>query len=262
MRLILALKYPENRGKYFYVWLDAPIGYMASFAHLCQRRDDLNFDDYWKKDSDCEVHHFIGKDIVNFHCLFWPAMYPVPTIAHRPGSSVHGYLTVNGEKMSKSRGTFITARTFLDHLSPEYLRYYYAAKLSNRIDDIDLNTEDFIHRVNSDLVGKVVNIASRCAGFIKKRFTGQLSDNNAAPALTQTHQSAGEVIAKCYEDREFSRAMREIMALADQANAWIDQMKPWVIAKGRRSGSGLTRHLFNRYQPLSHPDNLPETRTA
>jgi len=222
---------PGEPGKYFYVWLDAPIGYMAAFDNLCQRRDDLDFADYWRKDSQCEVHHFIGKDIVNFHCLFWPAMlhganYRTPTRVN-----VHGYLTVNGEKMSKSRGTFITARTYLDHLDPEYLRYYYAAKLSSRIDDLDLNTDDFIQRVNADLVGKVVNIASRNAGFIKKRFAGQLSANNSAPELTAEFQSAADTIASHYEGREFGKAMREIMALADKANAWIDEVKPWVLAK-------------------------------
>ncbi|MRI32019.1 methionine--tRNA ligase [Endozoicomonas sp. OPT23] len=222
---------PGEPGKFFYVWLDAPIGYMAAFENLCQKRDDLNFDEYWKKDSDCEVHHFIGKDIVNFHCLFWPAMlkgadYRTPTAVN-----VHGYLTVNGEKMSKSRGTFITARTWLDHLDPEYLRYYYAAKLSNRIDDLDLNTDDLVQRVNSDLVGKVVNIASRNAGFIKKRFGGKLSSNNMVEELTADFQQAGDRIAALYENREFSKAMREIMALADKANAWIDEVKPWVVAK-------------------------------
>ena len=222
---------PGETGKYFYVWLDAPIGYMAAFKNLCDRRDDLNFDEYWKKDSDCEVHHFIGKDIVNFHCLFWPAMlhgsdYRTPTSVN-----VHGYLTVNGEKMSKSRGTFITARTYLEHLDPEYLRYYYAAKLSNRIDDLDLNTDDLAQRVNSDLVGKVVNIASRNAGFIKKRFGGKLSATNMIPELTADFQQAGDKIAALYEGREFGKAMREIMALADKANAWIDDVKPWVVAK-------------------------------
>ncbi len=222
---------PGEPGKFFYVWLDAPIGYMASFENLCQRRDDLDFDEYWNKDSECEVHHFIGKDIVNFHCLFWPAMltgagYRTPTSV-----KVHGFLTVNGEKMSKSRGTFITARTYLDHLDPEYLRYYYAAKLSNRIDDLDLNTDDLVLRVNSDLVGKVVNIASRNAGFIKKRFGGKLSANNMIPELTTDFQQAGDRIAAMYEARDFGKAMREVMALADKANAWIDEVKPWVVAK-------------------------------
>lgn len=222
---------PGEPGKYFYVWLDAPIGYMAAFKNLCQRRDDLNFDEYWNKNSQCEVHHFIGKDIVNFHCLFWPAMlhganYRTPTRVN-----VHGYLTVNGEKMSKSRGTFITARTYLEHLDPDYLRYYYAAKLSSRIDDLDLNTDDFIQRVNSDLVGKVVNIASRNASFIRKRFDGKLSTNNIAPELTTEFQDAATCIADHYEGREFGKAMREIMALADKANAWIDEVKPWMVAK-------------------------------
>ena len=222
---------PGEPGKYFYVWLDAPIGYMAAFKELCNRSDDLDFDEYWKKDSDCEVHHFIGKDIVNFHCLFWPAMLQGTDYRTPTSVSVHGYLTINGAKMSKSRGTFITARTYLDHLDPEYLRYYYAAKLSNRIDDLDLSTDDFIQRVNSDLVGKVVNIASRNAGFIKKRFGGKLSANNMIPALTAEFQQAGDKIAALYEDREFGKAMREIMALADKANAWIDEVKPWVVAK-------------------------------
>ena len=222
---------PGQPGKYFYVWLDAPIGYMAAFENLCQRRKDLDFDEYWHKESQCEVHHFIGKDIVNFHCLFWPAMlhganYRTPTRVN-----VHGYLTINGEKMSKSRGTFITARTYLEHLDPEYLRYYYAAKLSSRIDDLDLNTEDFVQRVNADLVGKVVNIASRNAGFIRKRFHGQLSANDGAPQLTAQFQAAAQSIACHYEGREFGKAMREIMALADKANAWIDEVKPWVLAR-------------------------------
>ncbi|MGB1270987.1 MAG: methionine--tRNA ligase, partial [Endozoicomonas sp.] len=222
---------PGEPGKYFYVWLDAPIGYMAAFENLCQRRDDLNFDEYWNKDSQCEVHHFIGKDIVNFHCLFWPAMLSGADYRTPTSVNVHGYLTINGEKMSKSRGTFITARTYLDHLDPEYLRYYYAAKLSSRIDDLDLNTDDLIQRVNSDLVGKVVNIASRNAGFIKNRFNNTLSANNLAPELTTDFQSASTRIADLYEGREFSKAMREIMALADKANAWIDEVKPWVVAK-------------------------------
>lgn len=222
---------PGEPGKYFYVWLDAPIGYMAAFKNLCDRRDDLDFDDYWKEDSDCEVHHFIGKDIVNFHCLFWPAMLHGTNYRTPTSVSVHGYLTVNGEKMSKSRGTFITARTYLDHLDPEYLRYYYAAKLSSRIDDLDLSIGDFTQRVNSDLVGKVVNIASRNAGFIKKRFGGKLSASNMIPELTADFQQAGAKIAALYEGREFGKAMREIMALADQANAWIDKVKPWVVAK-------------------------------
>lgn len=222
---------PDAPGKYFYVWLDAPIGYMAAFKNLCDRTEGLDFDEYWNKDSQCEVHHFIGKDIVNFHCLFWPAMlhgsnYRTPTKV-----SVHGYLTINGEKMSKSRGTFITARTWCNHLDPEYLRYYYAAKLSSRVDDLDLNTADLIQRVNSDLVGKVVNIASRNAGFLAKRFDNKLSGTDCAPELTRAFMAASETIAHYYEEREFGKAMREIMALADKANAWIDEVKPWIVAK-------------------------------
>ncbi|MCX4025467.1 methionine--tRNA ligase [Endozoicomonas sp. SM1973] len=221
---------PDQPGKYFYVWLDAPIGYMASFKNLCDRREDLNFDDYWGPDSKAEIYHFIGKDIINFHCLFWPAMlsgagYRTPTAV-----CVHGYLTINNEKMSKSRGTFITARTFLDHLNPEYLRYFYAAKLTNRIDDLDLNLEDFAQKVNSDLVNKVINIASRCANFIKKSG-GVLSSNNIAPELTEQFIDKGEQIAACYENREFAKAMREIMALADLANTYINDQAPWALAK-------------------------------
>ena len=222
---------PGERGKYFYVWLDAPIGYMAAFENLCQRRDDLEFNEYWQKDSQCEVHHFIGKDIVNFHCLFWPAMLKGANYRTPTRVNVHGYLTVNGEKMSKSRGTFITARTYLEHLDPEYLRYYYAAKLSSRIDDLDLNTSDFIQRVNSDLVGKVVNIASRNSGFITKRFDNRLSSNNMAADVILEFQESGIQIADYYESREFGKAMREIMTLADKANTWIDEVKPWVVAK-------------------------------
>ncbi len=222
---------PDQPGKYFYVWLDAPVGYMASFLNLCKRRDDLDFDEFWGRDSKAELYHFIGKDIVYFHSLFWPAVltgadYRTPTAVF-----AHGFLTVNGQKMSKSRGTFITARTYLDHLDPEYLRYYYASKLGAGIDDIDLNLEDFTARVNSDVVGKLVNIASRCAGFISKRFDGQLSDELMDPALFEEFSQASEGIAQAYEAREFARAMREIMALADKANQFIDTHKPWVMAK-------------------------------
>ena len=222
---------PGETDKYFYVWLDAPVGYMAAFRHLCDRTEGLDFDAFWKPDSPCELHHFIGKDIINFHCLFWPAMlsgagYRTPTKVH-----VHGYLTLNGEKMSKSRGTLIPARTWLEHLKPEYLRYYYAARLSGRIEDLDLNTDDLIQRINSDLVGKLVNIASRNAGFISKRFDGLLSADNAAPELLAACQQAAPEIARLYEELDFARAMRTVMALADKANSWIDEVKPWVIAK-------------------------------
>ena len=222
---------PDAPGKFFYVWLDAPMGYMASFKNLCDKRDDLNFDDYWKVDSENEVYHFIGKDIAYFHTLFWPAV--LSGSGHRTPTAVfcHGFLTVNGQKMSKSRGTFIKARTYLDHLNPEYLRYYFAAKLSNGVDDLDLNLDDFLLRVNSDLVGKVVNIASRCAGYISKKCDGQLSANCIEPELYQSFSQAGEKIAALYEGREFSHAIREIMALADKANQYIDEQKPWSLAK-------------------------------
>ncbi len=222
---------PDAPGKYFYVWFDAPIGYMASFKHLCDQRDDLNFDDYWKQDSKYEVYHFIGKDIVNHHTLFWPAMLEGAGLRKPSAVFVHGYLTVNGTKMSKSRGTFINARTYLKHLNPEYLRYYYAAKLGAGIDDLDLNLEDFVQRVNADLIGKIVNIASRCAGFISKKFDGMLSADCAEPGLYEEFVQAGDDIATLYEQREFSQAIRKIMALADQANQYIDAKKPWVMAK-------------------------------
>ncbi|KIP97799.1 MULTISPECIES: methionine--tRNA ligase [Pseudomonas] len=222
---------PDEPGKYFYVWLDAPIGYMASFKNLCARRPELDFDAFWKKDSNAEVYHFIGKDIVNFHALFWPAMLEGAGYRKPTAINVHGYLTVNGQKMSKSRGTFIKARTYLDHLNPEYLRYYYAAKLGRGVDDLDLNLEDFIQKVNSDLVGKVVNIASRCAGFIHKGNAGVLLAANPEPELWNAFQSAAPSIAEAYESRDFARAMREIMALADRANAWIADKAPWSLAK-------------------------------
>ncbi len=222
---------PDEPGKYFYVWLDAPIGYMASFKNLCDRTPELDFDAFWNKDSTTELYHFIGKDIVNFHALFWPAMLEGAGYRKPTGINVHGYLTVNGQKMSKSRGTFIKARTYLDHLSPEYLRYYYAAKLSRGVDDLDLNLEDFVQKVNSDLVGKVVNIASRCAGFIHKGNGGVLVETNAAPELTDAFLAATPSIAEAYEARDFARAMRETMALADRANAWIADKAPWALAK-------------------------------
>ncbi len=222
---------PGAPGKYFYVWLDAPIGYMASFKNLCDRSQALDFDDWWGPESKAELHHFIGKDIAYFHTLFWPAMlagagFRTPTAVH-----CHGFLTVNGQKMSKSRGTFIKARTYLDHLDPEYLRYYLAGKLGDGIDDLDLNLDDFVQRVNSDLVGKVVNIASRCAGFLVKGFDGRMSDALEAPQLQGRFSDAAEPIAALYEQREFSKAMREVMALADAANQYIDERKPWVLAK-------------------------------
>ncbi|MEX2321966.1 MAG: methionine--tRNA ligase, partial [Saccharospirillum sp.] len=221
---------PGAPGKFFYVWLDAPIGYMASFKNLCDRRDDLEFDDYWNANSSAELYHFIGKDIINFHALFWPAMLENSGYRKPTGVFAHGYITVNGEKMSKSRGTFIMAKTYLEHLNPEYLRYYYAAKLGSGVEDIDLSLADFAQRVNSDLVGKVVNIASRCAGFIKKAG-GSLSESIAEPQMLADFQQAGTSIAQAYERREFSKAMREIMNLADRANEYIQAKAPWSMAK-------------------------------
>ncbi|AXQ16080.1 MAG: methionine--tRNA ligase [Shewanella algae] len=225
---------PDAPGKYFYVWLDAPVGYMGSFKNLCDKRPELNFDEFWNVDSKAEVYHFIGKDIVYFHSLFWPAM--LKGAGYRQPSSVyaHGYVTVNGAKMSKSKGTFIKARTYLDHLDPEYLRYYYAAKLSSRIDDLDLNLEDFAARVNSDLVGKLVNLASRTAGFIVKRFDAKLAkveDN----CLAESFLAKQELIAELYEGREYGKAMREIMALADVANAYVADEAPWQLVKNEET---------------------------
>ncbi len=229
---------PGAPGKYFYVWLDAPIGYMASFANYCERTG-TDFADYWRKDSAAEVYHFIGKDIINFHTLFWPAMlssagYRTPTAVY-----THGFLTVDGTKMSKSRGTFVNASTYLQHLDPEYLRYYLAAKLSASIDDLDLNLEDFAQRVNSDLVGKVVNIASRCAGFISKGFAGKLADSPDNLPLLEEMQAAREEIAAFYQQREYGKAIRIIMALADKANQYINDKEPWVIAKQDKQSAEL-----------------------
>ncbi|MGY4013971.1 methionine--tRNA ligase [Aeromonas molluscorum] len=222
---------PGAPGKYFYVWLDAPIGYMASFKNLCDKRGDIDFDSYWKKDSSAELYHFIGKDIAYFHCLFWPAMLEGAGFRQPTKVNVHGYVTVNGAKMSKSKGTFIKASTYLKHLDPECLRYYYAAKLNSRIDDLDLNLDDFVQRVNADVVNKLVNLASRNAGFIAKRFDGKLADSCSEPALYSEFASASASISEAYEAREFSRAIREIMALADKANRYVDEKAPWVLAK-------------------------------
>jgi len=213
------------------VWLDAPIGYMASFKNLCERTESLDFDHYWNKESSTELYHFIGKDIINFHGLFWPAMLHAAEFRTPTAVYAHGFLTVNGQKMSKSRGTFIKASTYLRHLNPEYLRYYFAAKLNNKVDDIDLNLEDFVQRVNSDLVGKVVNIASRSAGFISKKFDGQLSASISEPELLKAFTDEQLVIAEYYENREFGKAIKSIMTLADQANQYIADKAPWVLAK-------------------------------
>ena len=221
---------PGHPSKYFYVWLDAPIGYIASHQNLCERTGD-DFDSYWQPGHDTELYHFIGKDIINFHGLFWPAMLASAGLRQPTAIFAHGFLTVDGTKMSKSRGTFIMASTYLEHLDPEYLRYYFAAKLGPHVDDMDLNLEDFVQRVNSDLVGKVVNIASRCAGFLRKRFDNQLSTQCTEPELIGELITAGDSIAELYEARDFQRAMREIIALADRANQYIDDKKHWVLAK-------------------------------
>jgi len=253
---------PDTENKYFYVWLDAPIGYMASFKNLCDKQG-LNFDEFWAEDSEAELYHFIGKDIIYFHALFWPAMLTGGKFRKPTSIFAHGFLTVDGQKMSKSRGTFITARCYLEHLNPEYLRYYYAAKLTPNVDDIDLNLEDFIQRVNSDLVGKVVNIASRCAGFITKRFGGMLAESLPDAALYDSFIEAGAEIAQDYEARNYNKAMRGIMALADKANQYIDENKPWVIAKEEgkdaelqaicTQGLNLFRALMSYLTPILPP---------
>lgn len=229
---------PNAPGKFFYVWLDAPIGYMASFKNYCEnnpKAKGLNFNDFWQKDQAAkqgtELYHFIGKDIINFHGLFWPAMLHACDLRLPSAIFAHGFVMINGEKMSKSRGTFIMARTYLEHFKPEYLRYFFASKLSDGIDDIDLNLEDFVQKVNSDLVGKLVNIASRCAGFITKRFDNTLAATLPNPQLHNDFIRESETIGNAYEQREFAKAMRLIMALADRANQYIDEQQPWVVAK-------------------------------
>ena len=229
---------PEDEpDKYFYVWMDAPVGYMASFKNLCEQRkgtdNELDFDRYWAQENEnkTEVYHFIGKDIVYFHALFWPAMLAGSEFRTPTGVFAHGFLTVNGAKMSKSRGTFIKAQTYTEHLHPEYLRYYFASKLSDKVEDINFDLEDFMQKVNSDLVGKVVNIASRSAGFLVKKYDGTLTNICAEPLLLEDITKTGDDIAAAYENREFSRAMRLIMQCADKANEYIDEKKPWALAK-------------------------------
>ncbi|MCO6515855.1 MAG: methionine--tRNA ligase [Snodgrassella sp.] len=221
---------PDAPGKYFYVWLDAPIGYMASFKNLCERIG-VDFDQWFRADTDTEMYHFIGKDILYFHALFWPATLQYANLRAPTGIFAHGFLTVDGQKMSKSRGTFITARSYLEQrLNPEWLRYYFAAKLNSKIEDLDLNLNDFIARVNSDLVGKYVNIAARAAGFISKRFQGKLTDVSNSELLPQL-QAQSEAIAASFEAREYARALREIMSLADVVNEYVDANKPWELAR-------------------------------
>src|SRR5580692_10345644 len=221
---------PDAPLKYFYVWFDAPIGYLASFTQLCAR-NGLQFDDFLKLDSTAELHHFIGKDILYFHTLFWPAVLQASAMRRPTAVHAHGFLTINGQKMSKSRGTFITARRYLDHLSAEYLRYYFAAKLGSGIDDIDMNLDEFTTRLNSDIVGKLVNIASRCAGFITKTAAGRLAGSLADRELHAAFVAAGNAIAEAYEKRDPAGAIRDIMALADRANQYVDLRKPWMLAK-------------------------------
>jgi len=249
---------PNAPGKYFYVWLDAPIGYIASFKNLCEKREDLDFDEYWAKDSYVELYHFIGKDIMYFHTLFWPAILMGANLHIPDAVFVHGFLTVNGQKMSKSRGTFINARTYLDQLDPEYLRYYYASKLTSRLEDIDLNLDDFRLKVNSDLVGKVVNIASRCAGFINKKFDNKLSVAINENALFDEFIGKSDLIAEHFENREYSHAVKEIMSLADRANQYIDEKKPWQVIKENTEeahdictvGLNLYRILITYLKPI------------
>ena len=258
---------PDAPGKYFYVWLDAPLGYMASFKNLCGQRTDLDFAKFWNKESTTELYHFLGKDIVYFHALFWPAMLMSADLRTPTNIFTHGFLTINGHKMSKSRGTYITANSYLDHLNPEYLRYYFAAKLTGHVEDVDLNFIDFMHRVNADLVGKVINIASRCAAFINKYFNDQLSPVCIELELLHEFATAGDTIADHFEQRDYARAIREIMALADKANQYIDTQKPWVLIKQEENkqlaqdicsvGLNLFLVLITYLKPI-----IPETARA
>ncbi|MFZ0218996.1 MAG: methionine--tRNA ligase [Candidatus Aquirickettsiella sp.] len=228
-------KIPGTENKFFYVWIDAPIGYMAIFKNLCLHRNDLNFDDYWSNTSSAELYHFIGKDIINFHAIFWPAILKSADFRTPTAIFVHGYVTVNGKKMSKSRGTFISARHYLNYLDPEYLRYYFATKLNRKTEDIDFNLQDFVQKINSDLIGKLVNIASRCSSFINKKFANKLSATSLSPSLIQEFINKGDEIADYYESRDYNRAMKSIMELADQANQMIDAEKPWLLIKNSDS---------------------------
>ena len=231
---------PDAPGKYFYVWLDAPIGYIASFDNF-SKQNNLDFESFWFDGKATELYHFIGKDIINFHGLFWPAMLNAAGLRAPSAIYAHGFLTVNGTKMSKSRGTFINASNYLSHLSPEYLRYYFAAKLGPSVDDIDLNLEDFVQRVNSDVVGKIVNIASRCAGFLKKRFDNTLAAEQEAPELLSDLLDARRSIAAHFEGRDYNRAIREVIALADKVNQFIDEKQPWVLAKDEANNAQVHR---------------------
>ena len=231
---------PDAPGKYFYVWLDAPIGYIASFDNF-SKLNNIDFESFWFDGKSTELYHFIGKDIINFHGLFWPAMLNAAGLRAPSAIYAHGFLTVNGTKMSKSRGTFINASNYLSHLSPEYLRYYFAAKLGPSVDDIDLNLEDFVQRVNSDVVGKIVNIASRCAGFLKKRFDNTLAAEQESPELLQSLLEARGSITTHFEGRDYNRALREVIALADKVNQFIDEKQPWVLAKDEANNAQVHR---------------------
>ena len=243
---------PGEPGKYFYVWMDAPIGYLASFKNLCDR-EGLDFDEFFKPDSDCELYHFVGKDIARFHTLFWPAQLHGGGFRTPTAVWCHGFLTVNGQKMSKRHGTFITAETYFAHLNPEYLRYYFAAKLDQGIDDLDLSMDDFKARVNADLVGKLVNIASRCASFIGKNFDGRLADALADAPMFREFAAAGEGIAEDYAGRRYGKAMRAIMALADRANQYLNDAQPWVLIKDpqrRDQVQGICTQGLNLFRVL------------
>lgn len=254
---------PGETQKYFYCWLDAPVGYIANFQNLCNKKS-IPFSDYWSSDSKAELYQFIGKDIIYFHALFWPAILKGANLRTPTAIFTHGFLTINGQKMSKSRGTFITARTYLQNSNPEYLRYYFATKLSDHIEDIDIQWDDFTQRVNSDLVGKFINIASRCASFLEKHFSSTLSSSLSEPNLFNTFASAGDKIAENIEKLAFNQAMRQIMNLADQANQYIDEKKPWSLIKDTSRhaevhaictmGMNLFRLLMIYLKPI-----LPET---
>ncbi len=222
---------PDAPDQYFYVWLDAPIGYMAICQHFCQQQPTLSFEQLWSPESTAELYHFIGKDIVYFHSLFWPAVLKSAGFRLPTKIFVHGFVTVNGTKMSKSRGTFITAHTYLQHCDADYLRYYYAAKTTASIEDLDLHLEDFRQRVNSDLVNKIVNLAARCASFLQQQFANQLAATLFDPLLYQIFMDAEPLIAKAYNSRDCAKAIRQIQQLADRANAFIDQQAPWQLAK-------------------------------
>ncbi|UDG81275.1 Methionine--tRNA ligase [Candidatus Profftia lariciata] len=230
---------PDAPGKYFYVWLDAPIGYMSSFKNLCNKNSNLSFDEFWSKESSTDLYHFIGKDIIYFHSLFWPAILECSNFRKPSNIFVHGYITVNGAKMSKSRGTFVQAKTYLKHLDPECLRYYYATKLSSRIDDIDLNMQDFVQRVNTDIVNKLINLAARNASFINQRFNGVLASYTEDSDVYNTVINAADDIAKLYDNRELGKAMRKIMTLVDLSNRYIDVQAPWILAKKRGQDATL-----------------------